>query len=159
MPRDHEDQDVLLDVARGQAKKTLAERLQEEKETQEERLAYLHQEVERLFSGEDLAPLRSSIERSFCVPQYGAYHNEGAFMDRHVHLALATLDDIKKGVFPAELPQAIRSIIGAVTAQHEEVLRRYVLLHDIAKFDCLRLCFEDGRPDQTLRGRNGRPWR
>lgn len=108
-----------------------------------ERLRELRARVEYLFPGPKMARLRNFIERSFDVPQFGPYHKEGMLMDVHLDLILATLEDIRAGHFPDQIPAEVKSLLQEVAKQYGEVLERYVFLHDIAKADCVRLKYVD----------------
>lgn len=108
-----------------------------------ERLRELRAWVEHLFHGHQFARLRNFIERSFDVPQFGLYHKEGMLMDVHLDLILATLEDVRAGHFPDQIPTEVKSLLQEVAKQYGEVLERYVFLHDIAKADCVRLKYTD----------------
>lgn len=111
-----------------------------------QRIGILSTRVQQLFPGEDpqTIELRKQIEESFRVPQYGPYHNEGMFMDSHLELILQTLEKLKRGEFPEEIPASIRSTLQSVAIQFSDVLERYTFLHDISKKDCLTVKYNNG---------------
>ncbi|MFA5186235.1 MAG: hypothetical protein WC551_07140 [Patescibacteria group bacterium] len=112
-----------------------------EAESRGERLEKLRAKVAELFPSPEQAELRKEIEASFDVPQLGDYHNEGMLMDTHLETILSTADAIADGTYewPAELPEDTRKMISGVIGKNRAGIERYVLLHDIAKKDALRL--------------------
>lgn len=110
-----------------------------EAETRERRLELMREFVERLFPHDYQLDLRAKIERSFHVPQWGEYHNEGIFMDRHFAAILAALNRIDNGVFPEEIPVEERAEIQDTVQRYREELHKYDFLHDISKADTMRL--------------------
>lgn len=118
--------------------KSPEERAKAESASRPARLERLRGDVEKLFPGAERAELRAEIERSFDVPQWGEYHNEGILMDTHFDAILEAFDGIEKGVFPEGIPEADRAKMQDVAARHHDDLRRYVYLHDISKPDLLR---------------------
>lgn len=125
-----------VDVLEVRAQKEAAER--------PERLKRLREKTETLFPGEAFAPVRAAIEESFRVPQVGQYHNEGMFMDAHLALALRNIEEIARGNFPNGTPEDAKPMMKKVVEESKELLEKYVLLHDIAKKDCLTVAFADG---------------
>ena len=122
-------------------KQTLSfdERIAQEGEDREVRLVALRRESERLFPGDENRELRKDIERSFSVPQFGEFHNEGMLMDTHLTLMMHTVDDILAGKIHSGVPAAVRDILLTMVSQHEDAVRKYILTHDISKPDSLRL--------------------
>lgn len=125
-------------VARSEWKEPI-ERAKQETETRNERLKYLRGLVRDLFPLPEQAALREEIERSFHVPQWGDYHNEGVFMDRHFEEILHALEDIERGTFPEGIPQDERQMMQNAALRYHDDLQRYVFLHDISKADLLRI--------------------
>lgn len=116
-----------------------AERAKQEAETRPARLEKLRTLVSELFPGEGLEKLRSEIERSFHVPQWGDYHNEGMLMDRHFEEILNTLARVEKGDIPEEVPEAERALLQEMAIKHHDALQKYVFLHDISKADLIHV--------------------
>lgn len=113
-------------------------------------LERLARQVEELFPGEALADLRKDIiERSFNVPQFGPYHTEGMFMSAHLGKILSNIEDVKAGKMPEAIPADAAAMIRETVASHEEDLKRYAFLHDIAKADCLTVTYEDGSKNEV----------
>ncbi len=106
-----------------------------------ERLEKLTAKVNELFPGPEREELREAIVRSFDVPQWGATHNEGMLMDTHLEKIFDTLENIKRGDFPEEIPSEVRQLLQETAKKNSEQLERYVLLHDISKADVLRMNF------------------
>lgn len=117
---------------------------QRESLTRNDRLKTLTTQVDQLFPGEKLAALRANITRSFSVPQFGPYHNEGMFMDKHLELILANIQDVKQGKFPDSVPQEARAMMQEVASGNERTLKMYALLHDISKADSLTIKYANG---------------
>ncbi|MCI0479051.1 hypothetical protein L0Y59_00700, partial [Candidatus Uhrbacteria bacterium] len=115
------------------------ERAKQESASRPERLERLRGMVDELFPGPDRAELRAHIVRSFDVPQWGDYHNEGVLMDTHLAAILDAFDGIERGEFPEGIPEADRARMRDVAARHHDDLRRYAFLHDISKPDLLRM--------------------
>lgn len=101
-------------------------------------------DVREFFPGANNDQVRAAIFASFDVPQRGPYHTEGVFMAAHLALCRKTIQDIKEGVFPEEIPPDVREVLSRVVAQYGEQLKRYVFLHDIAKGECLLFKYKDG---------------
>ncbi len=112
-------------------------RAEQERDSRPERIARLKATVDRLFPGEKNEKIRSKIEASFQVPQWGEYHNEGLFMDTHLDLILNNLEQLRQGEMPASLPEETRVALTATASGNAEVLEKYVFLHDISKMDTL----------------------
>ena len=111
-------------------------------DTRKRRVDALSEKMETLFEGEHNRELRERIERSFLVPQWGEYHNEGIFMDSHLALILNQIDVVAAGEVPEGIsPETLRSMQKALTRNRKGV-ERYVFLHDISKADCLTLKFD-----------------
>jgi len=115
-----------------------------DEQNRSERLEKLSALVTKLFPGDNLALLRANIERSFSVPQYGKYHHEGMFMDSHLDEILSTIEKVKVGEFPAEIPAEIREILQGTVQNNSDSLAAYTFLHDISKADCLCIQTENG---------------
>lgn len=110
-----------------------------------ERITRLAAQVESLFPGEGLAELRQNIvQRSFNVPQWGDYHNEGIFMDTHLAAILGNIDNIEAGNFPDTVPSEVRAWMRDVVDGNRQTLDMYTYLHDISKPDCMTIKYEDG---------------
>lgn len=110
-----------------------------ESESRSVRLEWLRALVQELFPGEQQAELRAQIERSFHVPQWGQYHNEGVFMDRHFEEILHALDGLERGEVSAAISEADRELMQQTAIKHRDALKKYVFLHDISKADLLRV--------------------
>ncbi len=110
-----------------------------EAETRDQRLALMREFVALLFPNDEQVELRARIERSFHVPQWGEYHNEGIFMDRHFAAILAALNRLDQGEFPDEIPVEERAEIQRTVEEYREELHKYVFLHDISKADTMRV--------------------
>lgn len=100
------------------------ERTVEENE-RPERIKRLGVLIELLFpgEGEQHAALRQKIKTSLDVPQWGAYHNEGMYMDAHLDLILRNLEALKKERFPlemADIPDEIKQTMIAVANVDQE---------------------------------------
>lgn len=108
-----------------------------ERDSRPERLERLHAAIERLFPGEKAEALRQKIKDSLHVPQWGEYHNEGLFMDTHLDLILEQLGQVRTGEMPEAIPADVRSTMQETATTQEEVLEKYVFLHDISKMDTL----------------------
>ena len=116
----------------------------QERESRPERLHQLRRLAEELFG--ESPTLVEHITQSFDVPQYGVYHHEGMYMDTHLALMLSVLERMtKEGMDPA-LPPELQSILSQTIGEglslqerdtRKKELQKYVLLHDIAKKDCL----------------------
>ncbi len=115
------------------------QRAHDEQASRPERVRFLGEQVKKLFSGEELAPLRERIERSFNVPQWGDYHNEGMPMDTHLLVILKTIKDVREGVFHKDLPKDMHPLFQDIVIRYGDALKRYVFLHDITKADTIRL--------------------
>ncbi len=115
------------------------ERAKQETDTRNDRLERLRGMVNEFFPAPEQADLRKEIERSFHVPQWGEYHNEGMFMDRHFDEILHALEDVESGNMPENIPLAERQMMQDVAARHHDALQKYVFLHDISKADILRV--------------------
>ena len=115
------------------------ERAKQETETRNERLERLWGMVNELFPSPEQADLRREIERSFHVPQWGEYHNEGMFMDRHFEEILHALEDVESGKMPENISPAERQMMQDIALRNHDALQRYVFLHDISKADLLRI--------------------
>ena len=123
---------------------------QEESLSRPERIQQLSSQVDELFQGEALAPLREDIkERSFNVPQYGGYHCEGILMDTHLEKILKNLDAIKAGDFHEQVPEEIHGKMQDMVQSNKESLKMYAFLHDISKADCLTIKYDDGRREEV----------
>lgn len=121
----------------------------QEAETQRERRERLSAKVEQLFPGEKLKGLRENIiERSFNVPQWGEYHNEGMFMDTHLDTILQNIQDIADGKFPETVPAEVRGWMQEVVQGNQNTLEKYTFLHDISKADCLTIKYADGHVEE-----------
>lgn len=110
-------------------------------DTRARRVDALREKVAALFEGEHNRELRERIERSFLVPQWGPYHNEGMFMDSHLSLILRNIDDIAQGRFPTDLSPHTAEAMKRALSRDRTAVERYVFLHDISKADCLTLKF------------------
>ena len=115
------------------------ERAQEESASRPERLARLHAKTNELFPSQEQASLRAEIARSFQVPQWGDYHNEGMLMDRHFEEILLALERTEKGDLPTSIPEEDRLFMQKIAIDHHDALQKYVFLHDISKADLLRI--------------------
>ncbi len=115
------------------------ERIKTEKEERSERLEKLNAEVERLFSGEEFQGLREKITRSFNVPQWGEYHNEGILMDTHLNRMIEVIEGFGRGESGEALPEATRTSFEGLVSTYGDTLKKYVFLHDIGKPDLLRI--------------------
>ena len=130
-----------------------AERAQQEAESRGTRLEKLRGMVTELFTSSEQANLRKEIERSFHVPQWGAYHNEGMLMDRHFEEILRALEDVEGGKMPDSIPADERRAMQKIAERHHDALQRYVFLHDISKADLLRV---EGLPEAGQK--KGKAW-
>lgn len=84
-------------------------RYAEEAASREARLERLRGQIERLFPLESTPEtVRSAIEDSLDVPQWGKYHNEGIYMDTHLDRILEVIDEMRAGEFPEEIPEYMR---------------------------------------------------
>ncbi len=110
-------------------------------DTRQKRLTFLQEKMEKLFEGEERSELRRLIERSFSVPQYGEYHQEGLFMESHLRLIFDTIEAVRQGNIPDTLSGATVLSLQKAFAQDQDRVERYVFLHDIAKADCLTVKF------------------
>lgn len=121
------------------------EQLMQEQQTRPERLRRLCEVVDQLFTGEALAQIRARIERSFEVPQAGAHHNEGVFMDSHLEKIFNALDRVTAGQFPPNIPPEVQAMLTRVVPDpiNRDLLRKYVLLHDIDKANTLNINYQD----------------
>jgi hypothetical protein len=108
-----------------------------ERDSRPERLARLNATVDRLFPGEKAEAVRAKIKASFNVPQWGEYHNEGLFMDTHLDLILQRLGEVRSGEMSESVPAEVRSTMQETSIAKEDVLEKYVFLHDISKMDTL----------------------
>lgn len=117
-------------------------------ETRDSRVKRLRAAVLELFPGEEAQALRENIDRSFQVPQFGDYHNEGIFMDSHLDLILKQIDQVEQSKFPEALSLSTREALQRAALQDKQAVRQYVFLHDISKADCLTLKF--GEEDRVL---------
>ena len=115
------------------------ERIATEKDQRPERIEKLTSEVERLFEGEQYSGLREKITRSFNVPQWGEYHNEGILMDTHLNRMIEVIEGFSQGEGSSDLPEKTRSSFEGLVAQYGDTLKKYVFLHDISKPDLLRI--------------------
>jgi hypothetical protein len=103
--------------------------------------------VDELFPGEEQKEVRENIKRSFSVPQFGDYHNEGSFMDSHLDLILEQIEKVGNCEFSEELSAFTREALKRAVDRDPMSVRRYVFLHDIAKADCLTVKFgEEAKP-------------
>lgn len=123
-------------------------RYAEEAASREARLERLRGQIERLFPLESTPEtVRSAIEDSLDVPQWGKYHNEGIYMDTHLDRILEVIDEMRAGEFPEEIPEYMRQLLMDSARQHPlEELQKYVFLHDIEKRDSLLVKEGDGTP-------------
>jgi hypothetical protein len=121
-------------------------RFQKEQESQPERRKNLNKLIKELF--DESPKLEALIQTSYDVPQMGPHHNEGMYMDTHLELIISRIDDLAKGIVDPSLSPELRSILLRVGGQGLEeeakmervaLLKKYALLHDIAKKDCLTL--------------------
>lgn len=122
---------------------------QQEGASRPERIQRLSSQVDDLFQGEELEPLKDDIkQRSFNTPQHGEFHTEGVFMDTHLERILATIDDIENGLFHPMVPEDLRPQMQQVVRDNKRSLQMYAYLHDISKPDCLAVKYEDGRREE-----------
>ena len=110
-----------------------------EAQTRPERLNTLSQLVDELFPMAEQEPLRNKIKRSFAVPQFGEYHNEGLFMDCHLLEILYALEDVERGDLPQSIPESDRRCMQEIAIRYHDELQKYVFLHDISKADLLHI--------------------
>ena len=129
------------------------ERIAAEKEQRPGRLERLTAEVERLFSGENYEALREKITRSFEVPQWGEYHNEGILMDTHLNRMIEVIESFDRGEGGGNLPEKTRASFNELVKQYGDTLKKYVFLHDISKPDLLRIQW-----DPKAGEKKGRAW-
>lgn len=123
----------------------LAERVERERDERVARIERLNRRVETLFAGEASRPLREEIRSTFDVPQWGKYHNEGMYLDTHLEKILSVIDDLYAGVFPSNVPDALKILLqDVVTSTPKEQFERYTFTHDIAKKRTMKLKFTDG---------------
>lgn len=88
--------------------------------------------------------LRTEVETSFRVPQYGPYHQEGDFLITHLQLVLAALEDMRRGEFHPAVSPKLRPELTRVANAYANLATLYVLLHDIDKMNCMTLIYADG---------------
>jgi len=112
-----------------------------DREGREARVFVLRQKMMELFPGDDVdsVELRSEIERSFSVPQVGAFHKEGLMMDSHLDRMYSVIDDVKNGEFAEGISEYAREVLERAIVVDEGACERYVLEHDIAKAYCMTM--------------------
>lgn len=119
------------------------QRAQLEEDSRSSRLAALGSKVDQYFSADP--ELKEDITtRSFNVPQFGKYHNEGFLMDTHLALIFQNIQNIASGSFLPEVPSDVRQLMQQVVNSNMESLEMYALLHDVSKADCLTLKYDKG---------------
>lgn len=92
------------------------------------------------------ADFLNDVKRSLRVPQLSPHHREGPFMDEHLVLVLAALEQVARGEIDERVHEAARELmLEAVSVLGIETCQQYVLLHDLDKANCLTLTYENGR--------------
>lgn len=133
-----------LNIENKTSQLNLMEQVKKEELSRSERLEILSHIVDELFKGEGLESLKEDIiNRSFNVPQWGPYHNEGLFMDTHL---MGIVDNIEAGSynkFREEVHEEIKEWMYEVINKNKESLMYYAFLHDISKADCLTIKFKN----------------
>ena len=114
-------------------------------DTRNQRVDELRAKVEELFPGKEAKELRENIDRSFLVPQWGDYHNEGMMMDSHLRTILDEIDNIAEGAFHDLVPESAREAMQRTLERDRGAVEQYVFLHDISKADCMTLKFDERR--------------
>ncbi len=120
-------------------------RAEQEAKERPERIQKLMARVDALFPGQGLHSLREEIRASFDVPQFGAYHNEGSFMDTHLDLMRTRIKEMSDGIFDEAVPEDVRTLFARLVREDPEFFEKYVFLHDIRKKDCLTITYLDGK--------------
>ncbi len=136
-----------------QKHKEALERFEQERNTQEARRNQLNTLAQELFP--ENTALCELISVSYDTPQYGPHHREGMYMDTHLELIVKRVDEIFEGEIDPSLHPDLIKILKHLTGQtrkegedpltEEEIdarknrLKRYALLHDLAKKDCMTL--------------------
>jgi hypothetical protein len=66
------------------------------------------------------------------------------YMDTHLHTMMQQIDSMSQGIFVGALPEKYRTRWQKYARNERHFLEKYVLLHDIAKKDCLTIkCAEE----------------
>mgnify|MGYP005725496641 CR=1 FL=1 len=119
--------------------------------SREDRLKALRSLASRVFVRPENGPEAEAydemllrFERGFQVPQQGPYHREGAFMDSHLYIIRANIQNIAEGRFPEDVPEYVRQALHRTISSDPLAVEQYVFLHDITKAECLTLTLDSG---------------
>ena len=89
--------------------------------------------------------LMERFKLSLRTPQYGPHHCEGETTESHLYLMLENLERIEKSECPdGDIPTwVMENIVWTIENMKYELIQS-ILLHDIARCDCMTLVFGDG---------------
>ena len=110
----------------------------------------LSREAKKCFQRWDIPELEEKFRNSLLVPQRGRYHQEGPMLKDHLAMMLWFMTNrYSTGIavsYPEDGKQVIENLFKKLH-MHEELMRlvyTHILLHDVAKMDCMQFIYRDG---------------